>query len=76
MPARAAGAAAPVLVAVCVMVVWGATPIMTRLALEDLEPLVVATLRTVLAGLLAVPLHRRVREPRRPSPACLGMDHR
>ena len=38
MPARGPRAAAPVLVAVLVMVVWGATPIMTRLALEDLEP--------------------------------------
>jgi hypothetical protein len=38
------------------MVVWGATPILTRIALEDIEPLVVASLRTVLAGLLAVPV--------------------
>jgi drug/metabolite transporter (DMT)-like permease len=56
MPRRGTGAAAPAVVAVLVMVVWGWTPIMTRLALEDLEPLVVATLRTALAGLLAVPL--------------------
>ena len=48
--------AAPVVVAVLVMVVWGATPVLTRIALEDMEPLVVATLRTILAGLLAVPL--------------------
>jgi drug/metabolite transporter (DMT)-like permease len=46
----------PVLVAVLVMVVWGATPVATRLATEDLEPLVVAVLRTVLAGIVAVPL--------------------
>ncbi len=52
-------------VAVLVMVVWGATPIMTRLALEDLEPLVVATLRTVIAGLLAVPLLAQARLPSR-----------
>lgn len=45
------------------MVVWGATPILTRLALEDMEPLVVATLRTVVAGLLAVPLVARARSP-------------
>lgn len=50
------GAAVPVVVAVGVMVVWGATPIVTRLALDDLEPLVVASLRTVLAGLVAIPL--------------------
>jgi drug/metabolite transporter (DMT)-like permease len=55
--------AAPVVVAVLVMVVWGATPILTRLALEDMEPLVVATLRTILAGLLAAPLLLRAREP-------------
>ena len=61
MPARVAGAAGPVTVAVLVMVVWGATPIMTRLALDDLEPLVVATLRTVVAGLLAVPLLAQAR---------------
>lgn len=39
-----------------VMVVWGATPVATRIATEDLEPLMVAVLRTVLAGLVAVPL--------------------
>lgn len=50
------GAAVPVAVAMLVMVVWGATPIVTRLALDDLEPLVVACLRTVLAGLVAIPL--------------------
>ncbi len=51
------------------MVVWGATPILTRIALEDIEPLVVATLRTVLAGLLAVPLvvHARSPMPRTPT---------
>ena len=38
------------------MVVWGATPIATRLALDDLQPLFVACARTVLAGLVAIPL--------------------
>ena len=60
---RARLVAAPVLVAVLVMVAWGATPILTRLALEDMEPLVVATLRTAVAGLLAVPLVARMRSP-------------
>ena len=50
-----------VVVAMLVMVIWGATPILTRLALEDLDPLVVATLRTVVAGLLAVPLIAQAR---------------
>ena len=44
------------LVALVVMVVWGATPVATRVATEDLEPLLVAVLRTVLAGVVAVPL--------------------
>jgi drug/metabolite transporter (DMT)-like permease len=57
----AAAGAAPVVVAMLVMVIWGATPILTRLALEDLEPLVVATLRTVVAGLLAAPLIAQAR---------------
>ena len=39
-----------------VMVVWGATPVATRIATDDLEPLMIAVLRTVLAGLVAVPL--------------------
>lgn len=49
----------PVVVSMLVMVFWGATPIMTRLALDDLEPLAVATLRTVVAGVLALPLLAR-----------------
>ena len=55
--------AAPVVVAVLVMVVWGATPVLTRIALEDMEPIAVATLRTMVAGLLVVPLLARAREP-------------
>ena len=53
---RARVLAAPVLVAMSVMVVWGATPVATRIATEDLDPLVVAVLRTALAGVVAVPL--------------------
>jgi drug/metabolite transporter (DMT)-like permease len=52
----AAWLTAPVLVSVLCMVIWGASPIATRLATEDMDPLVVAVLRTVLAGLVAVPL--------------------
>jgi len=48
--------AAPVVVAVLCMVIWGASPVATRVATEDLDPLVVAVLRTALAGLVAVPL--------------------
>jgi drug/metabolite transporter (DMT)-like permease len=52
----------PIFVAVAVMVVWGATPIATRLALDDLQPLFVACLRTVFAGLLAIPLLAGMRQ--------------
>jgi len=44
------------LVALVVNVAWGSTPVATRLAVEDLEPLLVAVLRTALAGLVALPL--------------------
>lgn len=47
---------APVLVSLFVMVFWGATPVVTRIATDDLEPLWVAVLRTVIAGVVAVPL--------------------
>lgn len=62
MMARVRGTAVPVAVAIAVMVVWGATPILTRLALDDLEPLVVACLRTVLAGLVTLPLLARMQQ--------------
>lgn len=58
---------APVVVAVLVMVVWGATPVATRIATEDLQPLAVAVLRTVLAGIVAVPLVAATQ--RRPPPS-------
>ena len=45
------------------MLVWGATPILTRIALEDLAPVVVATLRTIVAGALAVPLLAHLGQP-------------
>ncbi len=35
---------------------WGSTPVVTRLAVEEIEPLLVAVLRTVLAGLLVAPI--------------------
>jgi drug/metabolite transporter (DMT)-like permease len=45
-----------VAVSLLVMIAWGATPVATRIATDDLEPLWVAVLRTVLAGIVAVPL--------------------
>ena len=44
------------------MVIWGATPILTRVALDDLPPLVVACLRTIIAGLVAIPLLAAMRQ--------------
>jgi drug/metabolite transporter (DMT)-like permease len=59
---------APLVVSVLCMVIWGASPVATRIATEDLDPLVVAVLRTVLAGLIAVPLvsASRIRPPTNP----------
>ncbi|MGE0121166.1 MAG: DMT family transporter [Dongiaceae bacterium] len=47
---------APILVAALIMVIWGATPVATRLAVADLDPLHVGLLRTVFAGALALPV--------------------
>ncbi|MBM3584078.1 MAG: DMT family transporter [Alphaproteobacteria bacterium] len=54
MTARAA--AGPVLVALAVMVVWGTTPVATRLAVLEVDPFVVALARTVIGGAVAIPL--------------------
>ena len=53
---RERGIALAVLVALVVNVAWGSTPVVTRLAVEDIEPLLVAVLRTALAGLLVLPI--------------------
>ncbi|MEQ8664642.1 MAG: DMT family transporter [Rhodospirillales bacterium] len=61
-----AAAGATLLVAGLVVTVWGATPTATKLALETLEPVPVAAMRTGLAGLIALPiaLALRLRLPR------------
>ncbi|PKQ19544.1 MAG: hypothetical protein CVT66_09500 [Actinobacteria bacterium HGW-Actinobacteria-6] len=48
--------ALPVVVALVVMVVWGGTPLFSKVAAEQIDPLLVGILRTVLAGCLALPL--------------------
>jgi drug/metabolite transporter (DMT)-like permease len=53
---RERGIALAILVALVVNIAWGSTPVVTRLAVEDIEPLFVAVLRTVLAGLLVAPI--------------------
>jgi drug/metabolite transporter (DMT)-like permease len=55
-PGRATPVRLAVIVAALIMVVWGATPVATRLAVEDLPPLMVGVSRTVLAGLVAAPI--------------------
>ncbi len=50
------GVALPMVVALAVMVVWGGTPIFTKIAAAEIDPLQVGVLRTVIAGVLAFPL--------------------
>ena len=54
---------APLIVAGLIMVIWGATPVATRLAVADLDPLHVGLLRTALAGVLALPIALTLRLP-------------
>ncbi len=58
-----ASIALPVSVALAVMVVWGGTPLFTKVATAQIDPLLVGVLRTVLAGALAVPLVFVWRQP-------------
>lgn len=56
----------PLLVAFLVIVLWGGTPTVTKLAAREIDPLVVAFLRTMVGGLAALPLvlAMRVAPPR------------
>jgi drug/metabolite transporter (DMT)-like permease len=54
---------APIVTAGLIMIIWGATPVATRLAVADLLPLHVGLLRTVFAGLLALPIALALRQP-------------
>ena len=54
---------APIVIAGLIMVIWGATPVATRLAVADLAPVQVGLLRTVFAGLLALPIALALRQP-------------
>jgi drug/metabolite transporter (DMT)-like permease len=56
-------ALAPIVTAGLIMIIWGATPVATRLAVADLQPLHVGLLRTVFAGLLALPIALALRQP-------------
>lgn len=46
----------PILTALAVMVLWGGTPVVTKLAVREIDPVVVGIMRTVLGGLAALPL--------------------
>jgi drug/metabolite transporter (DMT)-like permease len=49
-------AALPFIVALAVMVVWGGTPLFTKVAAAQIDPLLVGVLRTVIAGAVALPM--------------------
>jgi len=55
--------ALPAIVALSVMLVWGGTPLFSKLAAEQIDPLMVGILRTVVAGVLAIPLVFALRHP-------------
>lgn len=55
--------ALPVVMALAVMVVWGGTPLFSKVAAQEIDPLLVGVLRTVLAGCLAAPLAIATRQP-------------
>lgn len=60
---RADHPAFPVVLALAVMVIWGGTPLFSKVAAEQIDPLLVGVLRTVLAGCLALPLVALGRHP-------------
>lgn len=53
----------PLLVALAVMVVWGGTPLFSKIAATQIDPLLVGALRTIIAGALALPLAFLWRQP-------------
>ena len=46
----------PLAVALAVVVLWGSTPVATKLAAREIDPVLVGMGRTLLAGLVALPL--------------------
>ena len=52
-----------VLAALVAVVIWGASPVATKLAVADLAPITVAVLRTVIGGLAAIPVALALRIP-------------
>jgi len=62
-PSAADHPALPMVIALATMVVWGGTPLFTKVAAAQIDPLLVGVLRTVLAGCLALPLALLMRQP-------------
>jgi drug/metabolite transporter (DMT)-like permease len=62
-PNRQSAALAPVAVAVLIMVAWGGTPVFSKLAADEIDPVLVGLMRTALAGLVAAPFLVLRREP-------------
>jgi drug/metabolite transporter (DMT)-like permease len=60
---RPAAPLMPILVAGLVMIFWGATPVVTKIAVGDMDPLLVALLRTLIAGAVALPIIGAARQP-------------
>ena len=54
---------APLLVACLVMIIWGATPVVTKVAAREIDPLLVGVFRTVIAGALAAPILGALHQP-------------
>ena len=53
----------PIAVALALMAVWGGTPLFSKIAIAQIDPLLVGILRTVIAGGLALPLALAMRRP-------------
>lgn len=51
----------PVATALAVVVLWGATPVVTKIAAREIDPLLLGLFRAVLGGLLAAPLAAALR---------------
>jgi drug/metabolite transporter (DMT)-like permease len=65
-------AALPLLAAVAAVMIWGGTPIATRIAVGTLDPAMVGMLRTLLAAALAPLLILALALPRPTTPAARG----
>ena len=49
--------------ALITVVLWGASPVAAKIAVSSLSPMMVAILRTVIGGLIALPLAILLRIP-------------